>query len=87
MRKLLFMAKWTYTNEKLRRFIRNFFNIRLTNKHMCIDETYVILGQKQKKKPKNQKNDPKKGKNKKYKKVNVISDFTNHKNLAPLHSI
>ena len=55
---------------------------------MCIDETYVILGQKQKKNPKNQKkNDPKKGKNKKYKKVNVISDFTNHKNLAPLHSI
>ena len=41
----LFLAKWTYTNKKQRRFIRNFFNIRLTNKHMRVDETYVILGQ------------------------------------------
>ena len=48
----------------------------------------LFLVKNKKKKPKNQKkNDPKKGKNKKYKKVNVISDFTNHKNLAPLHSI
>ena len=31
--------------QKQRRFIRNFFNIRLTNKHMRVDETYVILGQ------------------------------------------
>ena len=28
-----------------RRFIRNFFNIRLTNKHIRVDENYVILGQ------------------------------------------
>ena len=36
-------AKETYTNKKQRRLIRNFFNIRLTNKYMHVDETYVIL--------------------------------------------
>ena len=31
--------------KKQRKFILNFFNIRMTNKHMRVDETYVILGQ------------------------------------------
>ena len=46
MRKLcLNLARWTYTNKSQRMFIRNFFNKRLTNKYMRVDETYVILDQ------------------------------------------
>ena len=51
MRKLcLWPSKNTLTkkkpkHKKQRRFLRNFFNIRMTNKSMRVDETYVNPGQ------------------------------------------
>ena len=60
-----------------------------TNTCALMKPTLFLVKNKNKKTPKNKKQKrPNKDKNKKYKKkVNVISDFTNHKSLAPIHSI
>ena len=41
----LWPSKHTLTKKKQRKFLRNFFNIRMTNESMRVDETYVNTGQ------------------------------------------